>query len=140
MWVIDSGVAVKWFASEPGSDVAAKILMTSDRLVTPDFALAEIANALRRKERQNVMPALAVQSAIEGLSRLFHVLVPCRDHISAATVLSRALDHSVYDCLYLTISQALSAPLVTADAGFVTKLNGTPYTQSVVLLSDWSPS
>jgi predicted nucleic acid-binding protein len=137
MFVVDATVAIKWFTTEPGSDKALDVLSSANRLAAPDFALAEIANGLRRKQRLKVLPPDAVNRAIEGLPRVFHTLAPCALYVAAATEISQDLDHSVYDCVYLVIARGLAAPLVTADTKFVAKLAGTPYAAHVVALGAW---
>ncbi len=138
MWVVDAGVAIKWFVNEAGSDRADLVLEKGARLFAPDLALAEIANGLRRKERMNALSAEATLKAIEVLPRLFQSLIPCYSHICEATRLSQELDHSVYDCLYLAVARALNAPLITADGKFTMKLAGTVYAANAVLLADWT--
>ncbi len=137
MLVIDATVAIKWFAVEFDSAKAFEVLAHGGRLAAPDFALAEIANGLRRKERQKFLSTGAVQQAIEGLPRVFDVLSPCAPHLLAATRLSQQLDHSVYDCIYLIVAQSLGAQLLTADGKFASKLSNTAFTSKVVLLHDW---
>jgi predicted nucleic acid-binding protein len=135
--VIDASVALKWFVNEPGAHQAQLLFAADIRRIAPDLALAEVANGLRRKERTNVLAASAVDLAVAGLARMFHLLEPSSPHVGEAAKLSRQLDHSVYDCLYLVIARHLSATLLTADARLVAKLGGTPLSAQVVALSDW---
>ena len=51
-----------------------------------------------------------------------------------AVRLSLALDHPVYDCLYLALAHRIGATLVTADARFVNALAETEHGQAVVRL------
>jgi predicted nucleic acid-binding protein len=139
MWSIDAGVAVKWFVAEPDKDIAQRILQRDVPLVAPDLLLAEVINALRRKELQKFIPPAAVNLAANVLPQIFQTLMPSKDYIVAAARLSQELDHSVYDCMYLAIGRALSAPLITADAKLVAKVAGSAYAQNVVLLADWKP-
>jgi predicted nucleic acid-binding protein len=135
--VIDSSVAMKWIVDEVDSDIARRLMLSDRALACPEFALAEIANGLRRKERMAILAPNAVIRAIDALPRFFAVLVSTQSLISDATKLSQAIDHSVYDCLYAIASRTLAAPLVTADAQFVAKLATTSHAPNTVLLSDW---
>lgn len=137
MLVIDAGVALKWFAAEPDSASAGRLLKAPVRLAAPDLALAEIANGLRRKERGRQLSADLVQQAVAKLPQVLDPIVPAAPHLLEAVRLSQKLNHSVYDCLYLVVAQSLLTVLVTADAKFTAKLASTPYASHVVLLRDW---
>jgi predicted nucleic acid-binding protein len=136
--VIDSSVALKWIVEEVDSDIARRLMLSDHALACPEFALAEIANGLRCKERMAVLSPDAVIRAIDALPRFFAVLLSTQSLISDAMKLSQAIDHSVYDCLYAVASRALVAPLVTADAKFVAKLAPTLHAANTVRLSDWT--
>lgn len=136
--VVDSSVALKWFLHEPDSDKAVLVLKPGAVLLAPDLLLAEVANGLRRQQRNNVISRDAVQKAIAGLASVFAELVPAEKLIVRALQNSQSLDHSIYDCLFLTVSQMHNVPLVTADAAFAAKLAKTPDARNVILLSDWN--
>jgi predicted nucleic acid-binding protein len=135
--VVDASVAIKWFVHETDSDRAQWLFNPDVKRIAPDFALAEIANGLRRKERVGDMPQDAVRRSVASMPRLFHRLVTCSDVMTTSIRLSQALDHSVYDCIYLAVAQSLAAPLITADTKFVAKLASSPHAANVVLLSRW---
>ena len=46
-----------------------------------------------------------------------------------AVAIARELDHPVYDCFYLAVSEALDAPLVTADGRLLARVAGTPFSR-----------
>ena len=43
--MVDASIAVQWFASEPGSANAAKLIEADTGLLTPNIMPAEAANA-----------------------------------------------------------------------------------------------
>jgi predicted nucleic acid-binding protein len=77
------------------------------------------------------------EAAVAALPWWFHELV--EDHLLAQPALTMAieLDYATYDCFYLALSRARSAPLVTADKRFINRLASTAYASQVVHLSDW---
>jgi predicted nucleic acid-binding protein len=52
--------------------------------------------------------------------------------------LATELNYSPYDCIYLALSLARSAPLVTADKRFINHLVATQYRSNVVELENWT--
>ena len=57
--------------------------------------------------------------------------------VSADAVrLALALDHPVYDCVYLALAHHVGATVVTADRRFVTTVAPTEHGEAVVTLAD----
>ena len=65
----------------------------------------------RRKEIPDAQPYLADLVALPDVV----ILRPSSELIVPATAIALALDHPVYDCLYLACAEAEGVPLVTAD-------------------------
>ena len=65
----------------------------------------------RRKEIPDARPYLAELTALSDVV----TLRPSAELIVPATTIALALDHPVYDCLYLACADAEGVPLVTAD-------------------------
>ena len=69
----------------------------------------------------------AQQGAIAtDITRIFDRLEQLVPHASRALAIARELDHPVHDCFYLALSEALDAPLVTADGRLLARVAGTP--------------
>jgi predicted nucleic acid-binding protein len=122
MIVIDASVVVKWFVDEEGHLDALPFSRDEVELKAPDIVLAEVAHVLRRKVRTNVISTGQALNAIASLKSSFKNLVPSAGLIDVAFKLSSAMDHSVYDAMYLAC--ALDQPddvLVTADKKFAAK-------------------
>jgi predicted nucleic acid-binding protein len=64
-------------------------------------------------------------------------LLPTSELATQAIALSLALDHPVYDCLYLATAELEAAVLITADARFKDKLSDTRHASRVALLGEW---
>ena len=123
MRVIDASVAVKWF-EEDGRDSAMEIIRSGETLVAPDIVVFEVLNVLRRKQKQGLADAKQVTGAMETMSVCFSRLIASAELARDAVDLSMALDHSVYDGVYLACAARLNAPLVTADHVFAAKVLG----------------
>ncbi len=131
--VIDASVAVKWSISEAGSEAATDLL--AHPLVAPDLFLAEFGNALTKKlRRREISLGQAWQALEEGPQRV--ELFSSRLLLPAAFELSIGLHHSVYDCYYLALAEALDCPLVTADAVFVAKVRAADSALRIHLLGE----
>lgn len=125
--VVDASVAVKWFVEEPLWEEAEALFRHRDSLLAPEFLIAEVTNvAWKKAARGEIKPRQAREIATKiGWS------IP-RFHLSAdlnerAQDIALALEHPVYDCLYLACAELAGAVLVTADQRLCTALVGGPY-------------
>jgi predicted nucleic acid-binding protein len=119
LYVIDAGVAAKWFIEEPDSEQAKKLLTNYfrwiDDLIAPDLIIAEVANVFWKRAARGDLTA---KEAKDSLTDLLSLNVPL---ISSALLASKALllaqDHqrSVYDCLYLTLALERGCNCITSD-------------------------
>ncbi|MEI9927109.1 MAG: type II toxin-antitoxin system VapC family toxin [Sphingomonas sp.] len=119
---VDTSVVVKWIVYEEGSDAAAALFGTP--LVAADLVQAELANALWKKRRRKQISAeQALAGFAEACARL--------DFLNTASLAQRALeialeiDHPVYDCFLLALSEVVNMPLITADEGLLRSCAGT---------------
>ncbi|MBB4153498.1 putative nucleic acid-binding protein [Sphingomonas jinjuensis] len=120
--IVDASVAFKWFVPEDGSDLALAILDGPERLVAPDIILSEVANALwvrLRKLELDGAPSTVVRDAVASLKRMLDEKVPAPELLPRAVELAFALNHPVYDCLYLALAEREQAVLVSADKRLV---------------------
>ncbi len=124
IYVVDASAAIAWFVPEPEHVDADFLLGSSVRRVAPDLIFAEVANVLRRKVR---LGQITPQQAVDGLTALDHIIdvvLPSQALVKSAFELSRKLDHSVYDCIYLAATLSTDDSfLVTSDMKFLTKAN-----------------
>ena len=113
--IVDASIAVKWFFTESHTAEARRLLAHRIVLHAPSLILTEAANVIwkkaRRKEIPDAQPYLAELDALRDVV----TLRPSAELIVPATAIALALDHPVYDCLYLACAEAEGAPLVTAD-------------------------
>jgi predicted nucleic acid-binding protein len=112
--VVDASVAVQWVAKESTSELSETLLSRSD-LIAPDLLLVEAANALYRKVFVGDIShphATAGLEYIRDKVALLPVTIPI---LSQAIELSVAMNHAVYDCIYLVIAESTGSLLVTYD-------------------------
>ena len=120
--VVDTSVAVKWFLPETGAERALElreqIARGRARALAPDIIHAEFANALWKQVAfAGLDPALA-GAMVAAFQDLPIEVVGCGVLATQAFELACRHRRSVYDCLFLSLSLAVDAPLVTADEAF----------------------
>ena len=124
--IIDASIAFRWIFIEEGSE-AATALIGRDDLRAPSFLLAEIGNAMWKKARRGELgdrDAYAAQIALVG--SLIDLVDEAPD-IPRALELAIALDHAVYDCIYLAVAERFAEPLMTGDARFEAKVRNSSF-------------
>lgn len=119
LYVIDAGVAVKWFLAEPYSDKASRLLglfqQRAVELIAPELLLAEAANVFWKHAQRGTLTA---QEAQDNLRDLLAIQLPL---VSSSVLATRALDlaltyrRSAYDSLYLALALERGCELVTSD-------------------------
>lgn len=132
--IVDASVAVKWLFKEDHSDTASALLARPD-LMAPSLIHAEVANAIWTKRRRGeLMDDSELTMLPDKLASILQTVdeMPMIQH---ALTLAFALDHPVYDCVYLALAEALDQELVTADMRFKNKLSGYPGGSRVRMLA-----
>jgi len=115
-FVVDASVAIKWVLHEPDRDLAYALL--DDRLLAPDLILVECANALRSRVARGAMPPQEAQPALVTLREAPLQLSPAVALLPEALALGVALQHAIYDCIYLALGLTSGSRVVTADRRF----------------------
>jgi predicted nucleic acid-binding protein len=113
--VVDASIAAQWFANEPGSIVAARLLEEDRRLFAPDFMPIEAASAWWRKVCLGDMRAADLDQAIVGLLGLDIEFASAASLLARAARLAGEVRQSVYDCLYLALARERDCHLATDD-------------------------
>lgn len=121
--VFDASVALKWLISDDVLTPPAIAAREAFQPAAPAFIQIEVANALWKYVRAGQVD---VEDAVEGVAVLVKLinLYPDDDLLPSAQRLAARLTHPVYDCLYLSLAQRLSCPLVTADRRLAERSTG----------------
>ncbi len=135
--VVDASVAVKWFAPEEGWQRAEALSASGCRLIAPRLIKLEVANAFRRKVREGVMAVEQALDRVGILGRYLDEVVDEEDLIEAAFTRAAALDHPIYDLIYLETARRYDAVMVTADKRLIQKLDGSGDARLVRSLDRW---
>ena len=117
--VLDASVGVKWFSARGESSLAQALDIRDAHIdghaviVVPDLFFYEVANAIVHKKS---IPPEAVQSAVASLFALgiTAVSIDC-ELLDASVTLSRQLNITVYDSIYIAVAAKHDYPLVTAN-------------------------
>jgi predicted nucleic acid-binding protein len=137
--VVDASVALKWYLIEDGAEQARQILAAGDDLVAPELIVAEVCNAAWLAGRRGEMSAAQQAAIAADITRVFDRLERLVPHASRTMAIARELDHPAYDCFYLALSEALAAPLVTADGRLLARVAGTRFAARTRGLEGYTP-
>jgi predicted nucleic acid-binding protein len=98
--------------------------------------LVELLNAGWKAQRQGAITLDQFLAIGELAPGLFSELVPTAALLTRAQIWCRALDHPVYDCLYLALAEMRSAVLLTQDQRLLRKLESLPNAAGLVMAID----
>jgi len=141
MLILDASVAAKLFIAEADSDQAEQVLALGAPLIAPDLVLVEVANALHKAWRREIVDDVQMDRALRKLPTIFGRLFPATDLVANAAIISRILRHPVPDCVYIALHWRTGAPVVTADLELVQAADAVPaWTGSAIRLRDFLAS
>ena len=137
-FVVDASVAVKLLVAEEDADIADQLAASGQELHAPRLMASEAANVLWRKARQG-----QIERGEAGAGMALLTDMPVRwnedEAVGADAVrLALALDHPVYDCVYLALAHRIGATVVTADRRFANAVATTEHGESVLTLADYA--
>lgn len=118
--VVDASVAMKWYVNEAGSLAAHRILESSVNLHAPSLMRLELINGMWKNWRKKIVSEQEIRDAASLVERAIGSWRQTGDLLEAALSLSIALDHVIYDCLYLALAKEIGATLITADKRLLT--------------------
>ncbi len=138
--VIDSGVAVKWFVSEPYEAEAERIfndyLANNLALLAPDFIYAEFGNIMWKKQAFQGFSTTDADLIVEKFRTQINLTTTsAADLLEDAYILAVTHKRTVYDMLYLALSLQEHCQFVTADEKLVNAV-GTMF-PNMVWLAHW---
>jgi predicted nucleic acid-binding protein len=116
--VVDASVAIKWFVPEVLSPEAESLLDGGDDLFAPDLLLLECGNIIWKKVWLGELARADGDAALAALRAGPIRLLDTTPLVEQALQLAHAIQHPVYDCVYLASAEAVDAIVVTADRRF----------------------
>jgi predicted nucleic acid-binding protein len=136
--VVDASVALKWYVREQGSEAALALLNSDERLIAPDLLVAELCNGAWRLIRRGELRREQLAIIARGAPAVFTALHASASLAARAAAVALELDHPVYDCFYLALSEIEDAHLVSADQRLIARTDGTPFAQRTLSLKEFS--
>jgi predicted nucleic acid-binding protein len=135
-YVVDAGIAAKWFFPEIHTDSALLMLRKENRLHSPDIILLEFDSIICKRIRRGEITVPGGHE-IHSALRLFPVhrhsfellLVPAYELATHSGV-------GIYDSLYVALAVLLKCPMVTADRHLYNSLRDGPYGRHLVWVGD----
>lgn len=134
MLVIDASVMVKLLVDEPLTEAARQAVATRDDCIAPDLIHVEIASALAKKVRLFGLPVAEAMAGLESYGEFIAQIVDSQAYFRDAMSLSIAIDHSLFDCLYLALAIDRRCPLLTADVKFADRATAAGLAASIMTL------
>ncbi len=126
-FVLDCNTGVKWELPETDSAKACAVLddFLAHRceLLAPDLFPVEIAHALAKAERQNVVAAGFARPALLRILKMLPTLHPSWPLLPRAIEIASRYRIGVYDCLYVALAEQQQCPLLTADQRLINVLS-----------------
>ncbi len=122
---VDASVVVKWSVTEELAGTAKLLRAHRLELHAPDLLLAEFANVCWKKFRRGQLPDVMEHLNLLGRLPYEITLHPPGRFVHRAAGIALALDHPVYDALYLTCAEKTGSPLVTADRRLANKVEAS---------------
>ena len=132
--VVDASVALKWFVPEADREAARQLLLSDVTLHAPRFLAIETVNAAWKNWRKQNIDEAVVRSVGERLPRLIDSWHADDGLLDDAADMALALNHPIFDCIYIVLAKRLGVKVVTADK----RMLGVAPEQAVAL-ADWKP-
>lgn len=136
MLVIDSSVAVKLAVAEEHYDIALRLSSSDEDFIVPSLLWAELSNALWKKARRGEIDKTHVAEAVIGVQSVVTETVPIEILHADALRIALALDHPVYDCMYLALAELRDIVIVTDDKGLLRAARAGGLGHRVTALAD----
>ena len=119
VYILDASVALKTVLNEQDSHVALKLhddfIHQVHELLAPDTFVVEVAHALTRAERRNIIQVGEAANLLSEVMATRPMLHPYLSLMSRAVELSSQFRLGVYDCLYVALAEREDCELITAD-------------------------
>ena len=139
-FVVDAGVAIKWYVPEVHEAEAKRLLSPTYTLHVPELFFPEFGSIIWKKARLLKVPELTEEEGRDILRLLLavdlqvHPMAPVLE--SAYTIAVGPERAAVYDSCYLTLALVLGCRLVTADRAFYDALKGGPHGAHLLWVAD----
>jgi len=125
--VVDSSVVIKWFVPEPLSAESRRVLdgyqSGSFMLIAPDLLAAEIGNIVWKKYRFQGLAKADAEQIITSFREVDIEFTPAAELLSEALRIAMIHERTVYDSLYIALSERENCDYITADKRLVNEMS-----------------
>lgn len=127
-YVIDASVAAKWFVEEDYEREAGQLFEQFKKgkikVIVPELFYMEMANIFNKRRRRKLMHYTDISRILDDL--MDFPFKRYSDHELTDVALENAarLGISVYDAIYLSLSEIYVAPFITADEALLKACEG----------------
>lgn len=134
--VVDASVAFKWFVRESMHEQALALINPERQLIAPDFIVCEITNALWKKCIRREITISQAKAITRVIAPIFFRLHPSAELNERALEIGLALNHPIYDCLYLACAERNEGVLITDDRRLINAVIDSDFEEITVSLDD----
>jgi predicted nucleic acid-binding protein len=117
--VVDSSVVAKWILPESDSAKAQQLIVQTSasgkRLIVLDLAFPEVANAIWKRRRQQLIDLSEARKLLEALIRSPVAVEPAVSLLASAFEIAAKYDRAIYDALFVALAEQQGLPGITAD-------------------------
>ncbi|MWD27193.1 PIN domain-containing protein [Aquicoccus sp. SCR17] len=132
-FVVDTSVAIKWIVDEEDSD-KAELLQGAD-MVAPALFRIEAGNVLRTLAAKQILTNDRAIDLFLFLQTAPVTIIDADELLERRALdLALALEHPIYDCVYLALAERMDRRLITADRRFIKTLSGTEHAARLLAL------
>ena len=115
MIVIDCSTALEIAKQTDRGRAFQEFITPEEEVIAPVLFAAEVTNAAWKHVHAGLLDETLARNLVEDALALPDRLVPLEDLLVEAYTEGNALDHSVYDMLYLVLARRNAATLFTCD-------------------------
>jgi len=134
--VVDASVAVKWFIAEENDHDSLELLKRPFEIHAPNLLFLELDNVLCKLIRRDLLSediGFEIHDRILDFPIEIHPFPSLQEEALQLAVRTK---RSMYDCIYLSLAEALDCRMVTADRKFFESLQGGPMSRHLLWVAD----
>jgi predicted nucleic acid-binding protein len=135
-YVVDAGVAAKWYFPEPLSERADLLLERQTELLAPDILLVEIAQLAWKRARRGEIGETVADRIVAELRQVPFALKPTAELVTAALPFALHRGFTLTDAFYIALAVQSGCPVVTADRRLCDALRAGDLAAHVLWLGD----
>jgi predicted nucleic acid-binding protein len=117
--VVDSSVVAKWILPEADSAKAQQLIVqtaaSGEALIVLDLVFPEVANAIWKRHRQQLINLSEARDLLEALVRSPVAVEPAVSLLASAFEIAAKYDRAIYDALFVALAEQHGLPGITAD-------------------------